>query len=44
MIWKRIQILRKYLSEKTSSDVIEFLKSKLKVTKDNEDFLMAMNS
>ena len=39
----RIQILRKFLVEKTPSDVMEFLKSKLKLTANNEEFLMGMN-
>jgi len=39
----RIQILRKFLVEKTPADVMEFLKSKLKLTSNNEEFLMGMN-
>ena len=32
-----------FLVEKTPSDVMEFLKSKLKLTSNNEEFLMGMN-
>ena len=39
----RIQILRKFLVEKTPADAMEFLKSKLKLTSNNEEFLMGMN-
>lgn len=39
----RILILRKHLDDMTPEEAISFLKSKLKMTKSNEDFLVMMN-
>ena len=40
----RMWILRKYLSDMTPIEAMEFLKDKLEVTKDNDEFLLSMNS
>ena len=40
----RMWILRKYLSDMTSLEAMEFVKERLERTKDNEEFLMSMNS
>ena len=40
----RMWILRKYLSDMTSMEAMEFVKERLERTKDNEEFLMSMNS
>ena len=42
--WGRMQILRRYLNEKNQVELIEFLKSKMKLTNTNEEFLLSMNS
>ncbi|WP_055562462.1 transcription termination factor Rho [Hymenobacter sp. AT01-02] len=39
----RIWVLRKFMSDMTASEAMEFLKDRMKGTKDNEEFLMAMN-
>lgn len=40
----RMWILRKYLSDMTSMEAMEFVKDRLERTKDNDEFLMSMNS
>ncbi len=40
----RMWILRKYLSDMTPIEAMEFVKDRLERTKDNEEFLMSMNS
>ncbi len=40
----RMWILRKYLADMTSLEAMEFVKDRLERTKDNEEFLMSMNS
>ena len=40
----RMWILRKYLSDMTPMEAMEFVKDRLDRTKDNEEFLMSMNS
>ena len=40
----RMWILRKYLADMTPMEAMDFVKSKLESTKDNEEFLMSMNS
>ena len=40
----RMWILRKYLADMTSLEAMEFVKDRLEKTKDNEEFLMSMNS
>ena len=40
----RMWILRKYLTDMTSLEAMEFVKDRLEKTKDNEEFLMSMNS
>jgi len=40
---KRIWILRKMLSDMNSVEAMEFLKSRLKDTRNNDEFLMSMN-
>ena len=40
----RMWILRKYLSDMTPMEAMEFVKDRLERTKDNEEFLMSMNS
>jgi transcription termination factor Rho len=37
-------ILRKYLADMTSLEAMEFVKDRLEKTKDNEEFLLSMNS
>lgn len=41
---QRIWILRKYMSDMNSNESIEFLLNNMKGTKDNEEFLISMNS
>lgn len=41
---RRVWILRKYFQDQTSSEIIEFMRSKLAASKTNEDFLASMNS
>ena len=40
----RMWILRKYLADMTSMEAMEFVKDRLEKTKDNEEFLLSMNS
>ena len=40
----RMWILRKYLADMTPMEAMDFVKSRLENTKDNEEFLMSMNS
>ncbi len=40
----RMWILRKYLADMTSIEAMEFVKDRLEKTKDNEEFLLSMNS
>ena len=40
----RMWILRKYLSDMTPMEAMEFTKDRLERTKDNEEFLLSMNS
>ena len=40
----RMWILRKYLADMTPIEAMEFVKERLERTKDNEEFLMSMNS
>lgn len=40
----RMWILRKYLSDMTPIEAMEFVKDRLERTKDNDEFLMSMNS
>ena len=40
----RMWILRKYLADMTSLEAMEFVKNRLENTKDNEEFLLSMNS
>ena len=40
----RMWILRKHLSDMTSLEAMEFVKERLERTKDNEEFLISMNS
>jgi len=40
----RMWILRKYLSDMTPVEAMDFVKDKLEKTKDNDEFLMSMNS
>lgn len=40
----RMWILRKYLADMTPMEAMEFVKERLERTKDNEEFLMSMNS
>ncbi|MBQ3538612.1 MAG: transcription termination factor Rho [Bacteroidaceae bacterium] len=40
----RMWILRKYLADMTSLEAMEFVKDRLEKTKDNEEFLLSMNS
>ncbi|MCB2407386.1 transcription termination factor Rho [Hymenobacter lucidus] len=39
----RIWVLRKFMADMTASEAMEFLKDRMKGTKDNEEFLMSMN-
>ncbi len=41
---QRVWILRKYMSDMNSNESIEFLLNNMKGTKDNEEFLISMNS
>jgi transcription termination factor Rho len=40
---QRMWILRKHLSDMTSVEAMEFLRSRIANTKDNEEFLLSMN-
>ncbi len=40
----RMWILRKYLADMTPMEAMEFVKDRLEKTKDNEEFLLSMNS
>ena len=40
----RMWILRKYLADMTSLEAMEFVKDRLEKTRDNDEFLMSMNS
>ncbi len=40
---RRVWILRKFLQEQTSVEIMEFMRDKLKKTKNNEEFLASMN-
>ncbi len=40
----KMWILRKYLADMTSLEAMEFVKDRLEKTKDNEEFLLSMNS
>ncbi len=40
---QRVWILRKYMSDMTSNEAIEFLLNNMRGTKDNEEFLISMN-
>ena len=40
----RMWILRKYLSDMTPMEAMEFVKDRIERTKDNDEFLMSMNS
>ncbi|MEL4306466.1 transcription termination factor Rho [Joostella sp. CR20] len=40
---QRIWILRKYLSDMNPIEAMEFMEQRIKMTKDNEEFLMTMN-
>ena len=40
---KRIWILRKMLSDMNSVEAMEFLKDRIKDTRNNDEFLMSMN-
>ena len=40
----RMWILRKYLADMNPIEAMDFVKSRLENTKDNEEFLMSMNS
>ena len=40
----RMWILRKYLADMTPMEAMEFVKDRLEKTKDNNEFLMSMNS
>ncbi|TGE22179.1 transcription termination factor Rho [Hymenobacter aquaticus] len=39
----RIWVLRKFMADMTASEAMEFLKDRMKGTKDNEEFLLSMN-
>jgi len=40
----RIWILRKFMSDMNAVEAMEFLKDRMKGTKDNDEFLISMNS
>jgi transcription termination factor Rho len=40
---QRVWILRKFMSDMNSSEAMEFLLSKMKGTRNNEEFLLSMN-
>ncbi len=40
---RRVWILRKFLQEQTSVEIMEFMRDKLSKTKTNEEFLASMN-
>ena len=40
----RMWILRKYLADMNPIEAMDFVKSRLENTRDNEEFLMSMNS
>ena len=39
----RVWVLRKFMSDLTATEAMEFLKDRIKGTKDNEEFLISMN-
>ncbi len=39
----RVWILRKFMSDMNSIEAMEFLKDRMKGTKDNDEFLISMN-
>ncbi len=39
----RVWVLRKFMSDMSATEAMEFLKDRIKGTKDNEEFLLAMN-
>lgn len=39
----RVWVLRKFMSDMTATEAMEFLKDRIKGTKDNEEFLISMN-
>ncbi|MDO7876530.1 transcription termination factor Rho [Hymenobacter sp. ASUV-10] len=39
----RVWVLRKFMSDMTATEAMEFLKDRIKGTRDNEEFLLAMN-
>jgi len=41
---QRVWILRKYMSDMNSNEAMEFLLSKMKGTRHNDEFLLSMNS
>lgn len=41
---QRVWILRKYMADMNSSEAMEFLLNNMRGTKDNEEFLLSMNS
>lgn len=43
-VWDKVQLLRRFISEKNPMDVIDFLKDKMKHTRNNDEFLNSMNS
>jgi transcription termination factor Rho len=43
-VMQKIWILRKYMSDMTSQEAMEFLLSNMRGTKDNDEFLMSMKS
>ena len=40
---QRVWILRKFMSDMTSQEAMEFLQDKMKGTRNNEEFLVSMN-
>jgi len=41
---QRIWILRKYMADMNAVEAMEFLRDKMRGTKDNNEFLISMNS
>ena len=39
----RVWVLRKFMADMTATEAMEFLKDRIKGTKDNEEFLISMN-
>ena len=39
----RVWVLRKFMTDMSATEAMEFLKDRMKGTKDNEEFLLAMN-